>query len=133
MAKKKIQDLSAGGAAGTAKAEVKAPEVKTVAKTEKPKLSEEELKAQRLKNLKVKQKSPERAKLEEDMKGGIKTLLTGKPEGLFASDLIETMFEGLTDVETKDYQKLCRKLCRDMGCTRISVENSRKVKYILPA
>jgi len=100
---------------------------------EKPKLSKEELKAQRVKNLKPKTKSPEKAAEDNRIKEHIKNLLTKTPEGLTARVMRAEIFTGTDETQFAANEKRIRFIARDMGCTRTAIENSRQKIYKLPA
>jgi hypothetical protein len=114
--------------------ELKADASATAAvKDEKPKLSKEELKAQRLKNLKPKTKSPEKAAEDNRIKEHIKNLLTKNPAGMTARAMRAEIFTGTDETEFAGQEKRIRFIARDMKCTRTPIENSRQKVYKLPA
>ena len=101
-------------------------------KEDKPKMDPEELKAMRLKNLKPKIKSPEKAAREQLIKDHITRILTANPPGVTATTLRTEIFPGISEEHIKSTEKEIRFIARGMGCTRTQLENSRKVLYHLP-
>lgn len=105
---------------------------KKTKKADKEKMSPEDLKAMRLKNLKPKIKDPAKAEREGVIKAHITRILTANPTGVTASSLREEIFPGIAEDQIKATEKEIRFIARAMKCTRTQVEGSRRVLYVLP-
>lgn len=101
-------------------------------KAEKPKKSKDELKAERVKHLKPKQKDPQKAAEDDAIKEHIKTLLTKNSNGMIIRDLRVAIFDETDETKFPALEKRIRFLARDMKCTRTNLENSRQKLYKLP-
>jgi len=99
---------------------------------EKPKKSKEELKAERVKHLKPKVKDPQKAAEDKQIQDHIKALLTKNPAGMLVKDLRVNIFNETDESKYPALEKRIRFLARDMGCLRLSVQDSRQKLYKLP-
>lgn len=102
-------------------------------KDDKKKLSPEELKAQRVKNLKPKKKDPKKAAEDEQIKAHITKLLTESSKGLTAKEMRGHIFDTKDETQFPKEEKRIRFLAREMGCERVPIENSRQKLYKLPS
>jgi len=99
---------------------------------EKPKKSKDELKAERVKHLKPKVKDPQKAAEDKQIQDHIKALLTKTPAGMLVKDLRVNIFNETDESKYPALEKRIRFLARDMGCLRLSVQDSRQKLYKLP-